>query len=90
MDHNFLRPNKCYGIREQMTYVAAHKFHSGPSSDHKLFYIHYGTPCSLFKTLSAFITKLAASHSEWDFLCKIIKTHLTDIFSTRSVASLVQ
>ena len=28
-----------------MTYVAAHKLRSGPSSDHKLFYSHYGTPC---------------------------------------------
>ena len=30
-----------------MTYVAAHKLHSGPSSDHKLFVSHYGTPCSI-------------------------------------------
>ena len=37
---------KCYGIREKMTYVAAHKLRSGPSSDHKLFNSHYGTPCT--------------------------------------------
>ena len=37
---------KCYGIREKMTYVAAHKLRSGPSSAHKLFYSHYGNPVS--------------------------------------------
>ena len=28
-----------------MRYVTAHMLHSGPSSNHKLFLSHYGTPC---------------------------------------------